>query len=147
LCSLYTVTRRINNTSQLDATAFEGGTEPTVAPSGCTVSLAPGQQVTNTSGQPVSTLVANGFRLCNTNNTTRFVSVGDLNLRSGEALSILTHKVFVHFNYTWFDECGWNPHIGIGAEVEFDGSRHNDQVCRDSDLNQWGAWLKGGVSF
>jgi hypothetical protein len=70
------------------------------------------------------------------------VTINDLDPRSAEACSVLTHKIFFHTSYMWADDCGWNPHLGIGGEVEFDGQCHER-----STLNQWGVWIKGGVSF
>jgi hypothetical protein len=74
-----------------------------------------------------------------------------INLRSGLAPSILTHKIFTHVNYIWADDCGWNPYLGLGAEAEF-SSKNDDcrERCNETerlDLNQWGVWVKGGLSF
>jgi hypothetical protein len=49
-------------------------------------------------------------------------------------------------NYTWMDECGWNPNVGIGFEIEFDGN-HRRSGCERVGLNQWGILIKGGLSF
>jgi hypothetical protein len=71
-------------------------------------------------------------------------SQASLNTRSAESPSYLTHKVFAHVNYMWPDECGWDPHVGIGGEVEFVGRR---AVCQRIGVQQWGVWVKGGISF
>jgi hypothetical protein len=86
----------------------------------------------------------------------------------------MSHKVFTHFGYIWQDRQGWQPFLGMGAEVEFashdDGlccsscnntschtnectSCHNDchtsngSCCKTVALTQWGVWVKGGVAF
>jgi len=70
------------------------------------------------------------------------VSFNDLDIRRSP--SALSHKIFAHFNYAWnkTDE-HLSPYLGIGGEVEFGGTSKN---CRSS-INQWGIWLKGGISF
>ena len=44
----------------------------------------------------------------------------------------------------WPDECGWDPHVGVGGEVEFTGKRPD---CQRIGVQQWGVWAKGGISF
>ena len=44
------------------------------------------------------------------------------------------------------DECGWNPQLGVGGAVEFDGNNRRSN-CERTGLNQWGVWLKGCISF
>lgn len=66
------------------------------------------------------------------------VTTADLDKESGKAPRQLTHKGFVTMNYTW-KRCSWAPYFGVGAEVE--GGRRN------TDLKQWGVWVKGGFSF
>jgi hypothetical protein len=70
------------------------------------------------------------------------VTVNDLDPRSAQACAVLTNKVFGHVAYYWADDCGWCPHVGVGAEGEF---RSNNSG--KAGLNQWGVWLKGGCSF
>lgn len=61
-----------------------------------------------------------------------------LNIASGQAARLLTHKGFVTFDYMW--SCNrYLPYLSIGLEVE-GGSR----CC---DIKQWGAWIKGGITF
>jgi len=60
-----------------------------------------------------------------------------------------THKLFLHVNYKWDDECkDVNPYLGLGGEAEFNGSRCKD-VCESPRLgvSQWGIWLKAGWSY
>ena len=141
------VVRKVaNNSTQADATAFRPGATvtPTIAASACTVCLTRADNVI----APIAVAdltPENGFIVTNTTRPT-ILTTNDLNLCSGEALSVLTHKVFGHICYTWMDECGWNPQLGLGAEVEFDGKRHRNGTERNG-LNQWGIWIKGVISF
>lgn len=155
------VTTVPNNTCQPLSTAFENKQKinTSSAVTECTVSLSHNsKQVTNPLGSPnpgggfnptdlANKLVNEGFILCNQITPTKFLSVDDLDLTSGASTPVFSHKIFAHWNYTWYDPCGWNPHIGFGGEVEFSGNRASDLVCQKSGLNQWGVWLKGGFSF
>ena len=149
-----------NNNTQPNANAFTPilGTNRQVAAisdTACTVCLSPDSTAV-TEPTPLSTLTAaNGYIIANTGNP-QFLGEENINFRSGEAPSVLCHKIFAHFNYTWLDDCGWNPHVGIGFEVEFDGEKHykskgNKTVQHNNfdriGFNQWGIWIKGGVSF
>jgi len=68
----------------------------------------------------------------------QFVTCADLDPSSAAQGHMKTHKIFAHINYT-FDSC-YRPHFGIGAEGEFDGNN-------DNALQQWGIWIKGGLTF
>jgi len=87
----------------------------------------------------------------------------------------MSHKFFVHIDYTWRRCDCWVPYIGFGGEVEFGqrpqidsgcnscynsctpcgfgsnlcGSECNSNCtcCNLCALSQWGVWLKGGVGF
>jgi hypothetical protein len=88
------------------------------------------------------------------------LQLNDVNFAGTRAI---THKVFSHLNYTWQNTwCLWTPYLGIGGEVEFSGcstcnnscnkmSKKSCNSCGDSCFccvpNQWGIWLKGGLSF
>jgi len=80
----------------------------------------------------------------NTSIQPKTISLSDLNICKSP--SALSHKIFTHFSYSWNKKenrkC-WNPYLGIGGEVEFDGKSKNYK----SAINQWGIWLKGGISF
>jgi hypothetical protein len=155
----YVVTQVTSNACQPNATAFEGRPmQVTTITDSCNVLLDPASPAVPASGAPTqgtaanntqlaANLISEGFILCNNSAPVTFLSVNDLNKKSGEAASVLTHKIFAHFNYTWYDECGWNPHIGVGGEVEFDRNRDKFNNCDRSGLNIWGIWVKGGVSF
>ena len=70
-----------------------------------------------------------------------FISIKDLNRRSAESQSILTHKIFGHLSHTWHSR-KFEPQIGIGGEVEFNG-----KACEQKYTDNWGIWLKGGLAF
>jgi len=40
----------------------------------------------------------------------------------------MSHKIFIHFDYTWHNTKDWVPYLGIGGEVEF-GVPCNDNCC------------------
>ena len=147
----YSVTTIPNNASQPFATAYAGApsTANTTTPTGCVVNLAYNSATPPAAGTAVNSIVGTtGFILCNSTNPVNFLNVNtDLNLHSAESVSLLTHKIFGFVNYTWFDSCGRNPNIGVGAEVEFGGGRRNHQTCQKTDVNQWGVLVKGGISF
>jgi hypothetical protein len=69
-----------------------------------------------------------------------FVTTNDLDLRSGASPSLVSHKLFGHVNYT-LPDCDWAPFVGVGAEVEWGSCRR----CCSPD--QWGVWVKTGVTF
>ncbi len=140
------VTKKPNNGSQPGATAFRAGmpARGTVTKTDCSVCLNKGVVTEPTSVNEIEIdtdnfIIANGLQ-------PRLLSVNDLDICSGQAHSVITHKLFTHFSYTWMDECGWNPHLGIGGEVEFDGN-HQRSASEKSGFNQWGVWIKGGLSF
>ena len=62
----------------------------------------------------------------------------DLNLCSARAPRQLTHKGFVMFDCLW-DRNWLHPYLGVGAEVE-----GNSGSC---EVNQWGIFIKGGLSY
>ena len=134
--------------SQSNATAFHAGTRMsgTISDADCSACINVGSTAVSATGTSISDLTpADGFFVDNGLQPT-ILSVNDLDICSGQALSVITHKLFMHLCYTWMDECGWNPQIGIGGEVEFDGN-HQRSGCERAGLNQWGVWLKGCLSF
>ena len=80
----------------------------------------------NTNPNPTST---SDLIQANLNAEPYIISCRDLNPASAAQGRMMTHKVFGHVSYT-FNSC-YEPHIGIGAEAEFDGH------C-DNALEQWG---------
>ncbi len=69
------------------------------------------------------------------------ITTESLDLISGTVPHQLTHKFFAHLSYTAGNR-PWEPQIGIGGEIEYDGREHLLAA-----LNQWGFWVKIGVSF
>ncbi len=70
-----------------------------------------------------------------------FLSIEDLNPCSAAVPQQVTNKIFIHASYMNIDSC-WTPQIGIGGEAEFDA---NPKYL--AALNQWGIWIKGGITF
>ena len=103
-----------------------------------------------------------------------FLDCCDLDLIETRGIS---HKVFTHFQYNWFDREGWIPYVGVGGFAEFGKNEDSCKSsctsgscttccttacntsssssscdpccdkCIDCSLSQWGVWLKGGISF
>lgn len=80
------------------------------------------------------------FVLANNQATPEIITCKNLDINSAVQCRIVTHKVFTHLGYTWFDYC-YEPHFGIGAEIEIDGSKFK------AGLSQWGIWFKAGITF
>jgi len=80
------------------------------------------------------------FFVADTTTPPTIISCADLDPDSAAQQAMLTHKFFTHWGYV-YSTSSWEPHFGIGCEVEFDGKRiHNS-------LTQWGVWVKGGITF
>ena len=79
------------------------------------------------------------FVIADTTTKPVLVTCKDLDPCSAAQGKMLTHKIFGHIGYTFHNSC-YEPHVGIGAEAEFDG--HHDNA-----LKQWGTWLKWGFHF
>ncbi|MBA3954350.1 hypothetical protein H0X48_03480 [Candidatus Dependentiae bacterium] len=108
-----------------------------IAPNATTACLLYNDQVTpDTSASALPAPLAQA----NTDATPILISCLDLDPNSAAQCSMISHKVFGHIGYILVDSC-YQPHIGIGGEVEFDGK------CRHNSLNQWGIWIKGGITF
>lgn len=69
------------------------------------------------------------------------VGVNDLDPHSAQAHAVLTHKIFGNLRYTWADDCGYNPTVSVGGEIEF------ERNCEKQTLNQFGVWVKLATSF
>jgi hypothetical protein len=97
------------------------------------------------------------------------IKQSDINFARTKGIS---HKVFSHLSYNWFDREDWIPYVGVGFEAEFasNSSDCNDDCsscdsscdtscdtscgnsktngdCIKCGLNQWGILVKAGVSF
>ncbi len=130
-CTGAIATETVLNTTQNDATMFTAEL-PTSAP---LPTSPPFCLSWNTNPNPTST---SDLIQANLNAEPYIISCRDLNPASAAQGRMMTHKVFGHVSYT-FNSC-YEPHIGIGAEAEFDGH------C-DNALEQWGVWMKGGFVF
>ena len=139
------VTQQPSNSNQPNATAFRPGMMQNgiVQDTDCTVCL---NQGTITEPTPVADLTQDEGFFIDNGLQPRLLSVNDIDIVSGEAHSVITHKLFTFMSYTWMDECGWNPSLGVGFEVEFDGN-HRRSGCEGTGLNQWGILIKGWLSF
>lgn len=86
--------------------------------------------------------------ICKNNKANNFLNDSDLFLESGISPATVTHKLFAYLDYYFYDRpdiCKrYILYIGIGAEIEVNGLACNEQ---NNSLNQWGIWLKGGLSF
>jgi hypothetical protein len=71
--------------------------------------------------------------------TNVYLSNSQLFIDSAANPRAISHKFFVHASYAW-ENCDYTPFLGIGGEVEFSGNRN-------SALDQWGIWIKGGFAF
>ena len=69
------------------------------------------------------------------------ITIDSLDIISGASPHQLTHKLFGHMSYTAGD-VPWEPQIGVGGEVEFDG---RERLL--AGLDQWGFWVKFTCSF
>lgn len=145
LTDISVVTQQPSNADQPNATAFSAGTmrSGVIQNSDCSVCLDKGSIAAPTEITELTT--ENGFYIDN-GLQPQLLSVDDLNIASGQAHSVITHKLFTYFSYTWMDECGWNPQLGVGFEFEFDGN-HRRSGCEGTGLNQYGILIKGGISF
>lgn len=97
------------------------------------------------------------------------LSVDDLDLDGARTRGI-SHKIFGFVSHSW-EKCGcYDPYVGIGANVEFGGTRSGkgpfqietdasdtalsgivvadiDDSCKRCALSQWGLWFKVGLSY
>ncbi len=129
------VTNEPSDATQPDATIFAPGTSTSGPVGGCAVCLNSG--TVDSAGTPTADLTpANGFFV---DSQPTLITCKDLDPRSAEQGTMMTHKVFGLLSYTWYQSC-YEPFVGIGAEGEFDAH------C-DNALQQWGIWLKGGLAF
>lgn len=138
-----------DSTTQPNATMFAINTNPSlVVPEGvASLTLAYNSNALTVDTPTADLIPANGFIVSNAVFASGVSAVNpvilsccDLDPNSAAQSRMLTHKVFGHIGYLWEDFC-FQPHIGLGAEVEIDGREiHNA-------LSQWGIWLKGGLTF
>lgn len=74
-----------------------------------------------------------------------FVHPHDLNIYSAEAPLAYSHKLFLNVYRHWHQKEAWDPYLGLGAFVEFEGTVPNCVQTNRSSISQWGIWVKAGV--
>lgn len=140
-------TKKLLNTTQPDATMF------TVPPAPVAQSIMPDDLFPCSTDEnetcvclsylnpPIvnESIVGQKFIFANTTAKPVLVTCKDLDLNSAAQSRLLTHKIFWHIGYKWI-HC-YEPHFGIGGEVEFDDSKCN------AGLSQWGVWFKASITF
>jgi len=75
-----------------------------------------------------------------TSNPPVFVNCTDLDTNSAAQCGVTSHKIFCHIGRHWNENC-WQPHMGVGAEVELLGR------CSSKNVYEFGVWIKGGLAF
>lgn len=93
-----------------------------------------GMPANDVTGLPSSADVAIAFLSA----PARALTMNDLAIDAGTIPSYLTNKGFLQIDYVMESVC-WEPFIGFGVEVETGG-------CATS-IDQWGFWLRTGLSF
>ena len=116
--------------------------------------------IRDVSGEGLTASDATIASLGTTDATPVYLSASDLDFRGG-ATRGMTHTLFGHIAYNWFDKINV-PYIGLGGSVEFsrssgckpasscDSCYHAYSCapcCRTVALSQWTLWAKGGVAF
>jgi hypothetical protein len=79
---------------------------------------------------------ADAVSVANLKNAT--FTTNDLDLQIAAHPRYISHTIFAHLGYNW-SNTNWQPYLGVLGKVEF-GSKN-------TALNVWGVYLKGGVSF
>lgn len=126
------------NATQFNATAFRGGTTDNPGP---VINGTADLYLTALSNQTTGTLLIDPtIQQAQSSYNPILITCNDLDPNSAAQCAFITHKVFGNIGYLWFDSC-WEPHLGIGGEVEF------NQKCNYTPFRQWGVWLKGGLSY
>lgn len=107
---------------------------------------------------PVTT-TPGGATQINTSVQPIFITADNINNQQGTRG--VTHKIYSNISYQWLECEDWVPYLGIGgfAELASESPRNNTLCssvngctsictsCMKCGVTQWGAWLKGGVSF
>lgn len=106
---------------------------------------------------PVTTTSAGATQI-NTSVQPIFITADSINNQNG--MRAVTHKIYSNVSYQWLECEDWVPYIGIGGFAEFASENPGNDTCSSSNgcvsvcssclkcgVTQWGAWLKGGVSF
>lgn len=131
-----TAAQEPSDATRPDATIFFGGNPISGPAAGCSACLNSGV-ITDANGTPTDDLTTENEFFVDHQPT--LITCRDLDPHSAEQGTMMTHKVFAMLSYTWKQSC-YEPFVGIGAEGEFDAHCNNA-------LEQWGIWLKGGLTF
>lgn len=78
-----------------------------------------------------------------------FINPCDININSGSSTFMFTNKIFSSMLYTFhrYEPCTYQPFVGAGFEVEFEGRRPKNLQPNKLALSQWGVWLKTGIGY
>jgi len=77
-----------------------------------------------------------------------FINTQDINICSAEAPRAFTNKIFTHLSYIFDPYSSWDPFLGLGGEVEFEGLNPRGSADNNhNSVSQWMIWLKGGIGF
>lgn len=97
-----------------------------------------GEDVSNVTGSTIK-INGSGGAIDGPPGTIIYITNSQLFVGSAANPEALSHKFFVHAGYAW-EDCDYTPFLGFGGEAEFSGNRN-------SALDQWGIWIKGGFAF
>lgn len=114
---------------------------------------ATGDVINATANNPLSADPFSNATTIQTSINPIFLKTTDLNVCEVTTRG-LSSKLFMHFNYTWKECHRWTPYLGIGGQVEFAHNNDNCEkdctkctTCIDCAINQWGVWIKGGITY
>lgn len=134
-----------DNQTQPESSIFNIVPNPILTPAqvaGESTVLLTSESQTPAMGTPVTSLVPPEYFLSSNKSPIYLNGCSKLNIASAESPAILTQKFFAHLSYTLEESENYNPHIGLGTELEYSQNGN----CRIK-VNTWGIWIKAGVSF
>jgi hypothetical protein len=78
-----------------------------------------------------------------------FTNTAQIDTNSGASSRMLSNKIFTHVQYNWhrYEPCAYQPFVGFGFEVEFQGNRPKYLQPNKIALSQWGVWMKTGIGY
>lgn len=78
-----------------------------------------------------------------------FTNQAQIDTNSAASGRMFTNKIFSHVQHTWHrtETCAYQPFVGIGFEVEFEGRRPKNLQPNKLAVSQWGVWLKTGIGY
>ncbi len=134
---LNTQTNEIIGEANLNATSSESTSTSSALIDNPQVIIPPNPDIAITWDSPIT----NNIILAEKSSPIVRIDIEDLNKCSAALPCQLSHKFFAHIDYTKF-AVNWEPEIGVGAEVEFNG-----RPDLRSTISQWGIWVKGLIAF